>query len=199
MKTNHRLPRKALSTRGSHVVFATPRSISIRPSKQVAAVLLGAFFLAVSSPSARALDQHASGGGTYFVEPGIRSEFQFNQSHVQCKIGHAVMADGTTLQMFMASETIDSVVIDSVAKTVVVTGTMVSIVRLRFASGGDATLTESVPFVMFGQDNGIPGADGDVFSLTVLYADTPDLDQFDLFGSPATFAGTLATGNIEVN
>ena len=25
-----------------------------------------------------------------------------------------------------------------------------------------------------------------------------DLDQFDLFGSPATFAGTLATGDVEV-
>jgi hypothetical protein len=155
-------------------------------------------FLGVGPSSAQAQDQHASGGGTYFVEPGIRSEFQFNENHVQCKIGHAVLADGTTLQMYMASQTIDSVTIDSVAKTVVITGTMVSIVRLRFASGEAATLTESVPFVVFGQDNGTPGGGTDLFSLTVLYADTPDLDQFDLFGSPATFAGTLAAGDIEV-
>lgn len=145
-----------------------------------------------------ALGDQASGGGTYFVEPGVRSEFQFNKAHVQCKIGHAVLADGTTLQMLMASTKIDSVTIDGVAKTATITGTMVSIVRLRFPDGTSATLTETVPFVAFAEDNSTPGAGLDVFSLTVLYADTPGLDQFDLFGSPATFAGTLATGNIEV-
>ena len=170
----------------------------MRVPKQVAAVFLGAFFLGAGAPFAQALDQHASGGGTYFVEPGIRSEFQFDESHVQCKIGHTVLADGTTLQMYMASTKIDSVTIDSTAKTVVITGSMVSIVRLRFNSGGTATLTESVPFVLFGRDNGNPGAGQDFFSLTVLYANTPEFDQFDLFGSPATFAGTVATGDVEV-
>ncbi len=170
----------------------------MRVPKQVAAVFLCAFFSGASPPFAQALDQHASGGGTYFVEPGIRSEFQFDESHVQCKIGHAVLPDGTTLQMYMASTSIDSFTIDSTAKTVAITGTMVSIVRLRFNGGGAATLTESVPFVVFGRDKGNPGAGQDFFSLTVLYADTPELDQFDLFGSPATFAGTLVAGNIEV-
>ena len=170
----------------------------MRVSKLVAAVLLLAFLSGAGPPSAQALDQHASGGGTYFVEPGIRSEFQFTESHVQCKIGHAVLADGTTFQMYMASKTIDSVTIDSAAKTVVITGTMVSIVRLGFTDGGSATLKESVPFVAFGQDGGAPAAGADSFSLTVLFADTPDLDQFDLFSSPATFAGTLATGDVEV-
>ena len=140
----------------------------------------------------------ASGGGTYFVEPGIQSEFQFNSAHVQCKIGHAVMPDGTTLQMLMQSTKIDSVTIDSMAKTAVITGTMISIVQLRFIDGTSATLSETVPFVAFAQDNGPPGAGVDFFSLTVLYDDTPDLDQFDLFGSPATFEGTLETGNIAV-
>jgi len=140
----------------------------------------------------------ASGGGTYFVEPGIRSEFQFNSAHVQCKIGHAVMPDGKTMQMFMQSTKIDSVTVDSMAKTAVITGTMISIVRLRSTDGTSATLSETVPFVMLAEDNDTPGAGIDFFSLTVLYTDTSDLDQFDLFGSPATFAGTLETGNIEV-
>lgn len=170
----------------------------MRVSRHATAVVLCALFSGAGPPSARALDQQANGGGSYFVEPGIRSEFQFSASHVQCKIGHAVLPDGTTLQMYMASKTIDSVTIDSEAKTVVITGTMVSIVRLRFADGGAATLTESVPFVAFGEDGGNPGAQADFFSLTVLYDDTPDLDQFDLFGSPATFAGALAAGDIEV-
>ena len=160
-------------------------------------LILGAWLGPVGGLAAQA-GTRASGGGTYFVEPGIRSEFQFTESHVQCKIGHAILADGTTFQMYMASKTIDSVTIDSAAKTVVITGTMVSIVRLGFTDGGSATLKESVPFVAFGQDGGNPPAGADSFSLTVLFADTPDLDQFDLFGSPATFAGTLATGDVEV-
>src|SRR6266705_1219666 len=53
----------------------------------------------VAGMGVQAQAQHASGGGTYFVEPGLRSEFQFNQAHVQCKIGHAVLADGTVFQM----------------------------------------------------------------------------------------------------
>lgn len=141
---------------------------------------------------------HASGGGTYFVEPGIRSEFQFSEAHVQCKIGHAVLPDGTDFQMFMQSTSIDSVTINSGAKTVVITGTMVSIVKLRFTDGTEAELTETVPFTADAEENGTPGQGVDFFSLTVEYVDTPELDQFDLFGSPATFAGLLETGNVVV-
>jgi hypothetical protein len=130
--------------------------------------------------------------------PGMRSEFQFNQSHVQCKVGHAVMPDGTGFQMFMFSTDIDSVSIDSLAKTVTITGTMVSIVNLRFTDGTAVRLKEVVPFVAYGEDNGTPGAGKDYFALTVIYTDTPGLDQFDLFGSPATFAGVLASGNVVV-
>jgi hypothetical protein len=46
----------------------------------------------------QATSSHASGGGTYFVEPGVRSQFQFNLSHVQCKVGHAVLHDGTVMR-----------------------------------------------------------------------------------------------------
>jgi hypothetical protein len=161
--------------------------------------LLWVCWAPISLLATHAWGNQASGGGTYFVEPGIRSEFQFNSAHVQCKIGHAVMPDGTTTQMLMQSTKIDSVTVDSMAKTAVITGTMISIVRLRFTDGTSATLSETVPFVMHAEDHGTPGAGIDFFSLTVLYADTSDLDQFDLFGSPATFAGTPETGNIEVH
>ena len=79
-----------------------------------------------------------------------------------------------------------------------ITGSMVSIVRLRFPDGSTAHLEETVPFRAVGQDNGTPRAGVDRFGLSVLYTATPGLDQADLFGSPATFAGTLATGNIVV-
>jgi hypothetical protein len=148
---------------------------------------------------AQAQSHHASGGGTYFVEPGIRSEFQFSESQVQCKVGHAVLPDGTGFQMFMFSTDIDSVSIDSLAKTVTITGTMVSIVDLYFTDGTAVTLMEVVPFLAFGEDNGTPGAGTDYFALTVVYnPDLPGLNQFDLFGSPATFAGVLASGNVVV-
>ena len=101
--------------------------------------------------------------------------------------------------MLMFSKSIDSVSIDTASKTAASDGTMVSIVRLRFVDGTAATLTETVPYHAFAQDNGTPGAGVDFFSLTVVYIDTPGLDQFDLFGSPATFAGTLVTGNVTVN
>src|SRR5690348_5821421 len=97
--------------------------------------------LALGTAAVQAESQHASGGGTYFVAPGMRSEFQFNQSHVQCKVGHGVMPDGTVMQMFMASTSVDSVSIDKKARTVTITGSMVSIVRLRFTDGTTATLT----------------------------------------------------------
>ena len=142
--------------------------------------------------------QQASGGGTYFVEPGLRSEFQFNETEVQCKIGHAVLGDGTVFQMLMFSTSVDSVTIDSTAKTVTITGSMVSIVNLRFRDGTTAHLSETVPYVAYGKDGGAAGAGADSFSLKVVYKDTPGLDQFDLFGSPATFAGTVVTGTVTI-
>src|SRR5215470_19490660 len=127
---------------------------------------LATWTLVVSiAPVLHAQAQHASGGGTYFVAPGMRSEFQFNQAHVQCKVGHGVMPDGTVMQMFMASTTVDSVSIDSTAKTVTITGSMVSIVRLRFTDGTTATLSETVPYVATGTDNSTPGGGADFFSV----------------------------------
>ncbi len=154
--------------------------------------------LATAGLAVQTQAQHASGGGTYFVEPGIRTELQFDQAHVQCKVGHSVLPDGTIFQMFMFSTSVDSVEIDRVAKTVTITGSMISIVNLRFTDGTTANLSETVPYVASAQDGGTPGAGLDTFSLTVIYTDTPGLDQFDLFGSPATFAGTLVTGNVTV-
>jgi hypothetical protein len=145
---------------------------------------------------------HASGGGTYFVAPGMRSEFQFNQAHVQCKVGHGVMPNGTVMQMFMSSTTVDSVTIDSAAKTVTITGSMTSSVSLRFPDGTTAHLTETVPYVAYAEDNGTPGAGVDFFSLEVIYnpAAPGSPNQFELFGglNPTTFAGTLVTGNVTV-
>ena len=91
--------------------------------------------LATGHVTARGPAQHASGGGTYLVMPGVRSEFQFDQARVQCKIGHTVLDDGTVFQMFMFSTSVESVTIDSGAKTVTITGSMVSIVNLRFTDG----------------------------------------------------------------
>ena len=108
------------------------------------------------------------------------------------------MPDGTVMQMFMFSTSVDSVTIDRAAKTVTLTGSMLSIVRLRFTDGTSATLSETVPYVAKAQDNSKRGSGGDSFSLTAVYQDTPGLDQFDLFGSPATFAGTLVTGNVTI-
>jgi hypothetical protein len=146
--------------------------------------------------------QTASGGGTYSPAPGVLSEFQFNQTHVQCKVANTVLADGTKMQMFMFSTKIDLVKIDSKGKTVVITGKMTSIVRLRFPNGSSVKLTESVPFVMSAQDNGTPGAGKDTFGLTVVYNPKQPgpggLNQFKLFGSPATFAGILLSGDVVV-
>ena len=109
------------------------------------------------------------------------------------------MPDGTGFQMFMFSTDIDSVSIDSLAKTVTITGTMVSIVVLDFPNGTSEMLMEVVPFLAYGEDNGTPGAGKDYFALTVVYdPDLPAPNQFDLFGSPATFAGVLATGSVVV-
>src|SRR5262249_48311803 len=121
------------------------------------------------SAPVQARSDHASGGGTYFVKPGILSEFQFSQSHVQCKIGHGVLPDGTILQMLMLSTSVDSVTIDSTAGTILITGTMISTTRLRFTDGSTVTLKETVPYSAFAEDNGKPSANADFFSLTVEY------------------------------
>ena len=164
-------------------------------------LFLCAYLGAAGLVPAQAQSHHASGGGTYFVMPGMRSEFQFSESHVQCKVGHAVLPDGTDFQMFMFSVDIDSVTIDSLAKTVTITGTMVSIVVLDFPDGSAVMLMEVVPFLAFGEDNGTPGAGKDYFALTAVYdPDLPSPNQFEFFGgsNPVTFAGFLASGNVGV-
>ena len=108
------------------------------------------------------------------------------------------MPDGTVMQMFMFSTSVDSVSINSTAKTVTMTGSMISIVKLTFPDGSTTELSEIVPYTAFAKDAGTPGAGKDFFSLTVDYTDTPGFDQFDLFGSPATFAGTLVTGDVVI-
>src|SRR6266511_3768591 len=110
---------------------------------------LGLFF------PAQAASSQASGGGTYFVKPGILSEFQLSESHVQCKIGYGVLDDGTVLQMWMFSTNIDSVSVNSAAQTVDITGTMISIVTLHFTDGTSAHLRETVPFLAHADDNGV--------------------------------------------
>src|SRR5262249_12049772 len=155
--------------------------------------ILGAYVGAVGLLVAPAQASQASGGGTYAID-GITTEFQFGQSHVQCKIGHAVMPGGVNFQMLMFSTGIDS--FDVVDNTVTITGTMVSIVSLRSPNGGTTTFNETVPFTAVGVDNGTPGAGVDTFSLTVDYA--TGSGQALLFGTPATFAGTLTSGNIVV-
>jgi hypothetical protein len=166
------------------------------PGRLIGLAACGLF--ATGGLSVQAQAQQAAGAGTYFVQPGVRTEFQFDEAHVQCKIGHAVMPDGTVFQMLMFSTSVDSLTIDSAARTVTITGAMVSIVNLRFTDGTTANLSETVPYVASAKDGGAPGAGEDTFSLTVVYSDTLGLDQFDLFGSPATFAGTLVTGNVTV-
>jgi hypothetical protein len=166
----------------------------------VLAVWLGPVAFLAAQPGT-----HASGGGTYSPNPkeGILSEFQFSEAHVQCKIAHAVLPDGTVLQMFMDSTSIDSVTINSAAKTAVIKGSMTSLVRLRLPDGSMITLSESVPYTVNAEDNGTPGAGTDKFSLTVKYdpvaPKSGGLNQAALFGSPAIFAGTLLSGDIVIH
>jgi hypothetical protein len=67
------------------------------------------------------------------------------------------------MQMFMASTSVDSVSIDSAAKTVTITGSMVSIVKLRFTDGASATLSETVPYTAYAKDNSASGRRGFLF------------------------------------
>jgi hypothetical protein len=170
----------------------------MRYLRSVLVLIVGAWLGTVGCPAAMA-DTHASGAGTHLLGNFV-TEFQFNEAHVQCKIANGVMPDGTVLQMFMDSTSITSVTITG--NTAVITGQMSSIVRLRFPDGSSITLSESVPFVMTGIDNGTPGAGKDFFSLTVTYnpnaPKTGGLNQAALFGTTPTFAGVLTSGNIVV-
>ena len=182
---------------------------SFPPCRSLIAALAAAVLIITGGLAMRAQAGEASGGGTYSPDDGINSEFQLSPSHVQCKIAHAILngfklqdgtpvPDGTVLRMRMFSQSVDSVTINSSAKTVTITGSMISIVDLTFPDGGTAHLSDTVPYVAFAQDNGTPGAGVDTFSLTINYHPMPGLDQSELFGTTATFSGTLETGNVTV-
>jgi hypothetical protein len=142
--------------------------------------------------------ERASGRGTSLLDPGVVSEFRFDQGHVECKVDHAVMKDGTVMQMSMESTSVDLVAIDSAVKTVTITGSMVSIVNLLSPDGTKVTMSETVPYTAFAKDSDTP-AGADVFSLTVTYdPKAPKPNQFGLFGSPATFTGPILTGHVEI-
>ena len=81
----------------------------MRRSGFLGMLLLSMGLGAVALVSGPAQGSQASGGGTYFVEPGVRSEFQFSPSHVQCKIGQTVLADGTVLQIQARARLADGV------------------------------------------------------------------------------------------
>ena len=66
----------------------------------------------------------ASGGGTYFVIEGVRSQFQFNPASLQCKVAQAGAPPG--LQMFMFSTAIDSFDLDGNEGTITITGQLAS-------------------------------------------------------------------------
>ena len=167
----------------------------MRSSRYASVLILWACLGAMGLAPATAHGSTASGGGTYSLGPGISSEFQFSESHVQCKVAHAVMADGSVLQMMMFSTDIDSVSI--VGNTATITGTMVSIVNLRSPKGGTMTFNETVPFTLTAVDNGTPGAGVDTYSLSVVYA--PGGGQATFFGGTnITFGGTLTSGDVVV-
>ena len=168
----------------------------------VYATLLASLALCSLSAPVRAQVRHASGGGIYSPAPGILSQFQLSEYRVQCKIGHAVLGDGTVIQMLMFSTSVDSVTFGG--NSVTIAGSMVSITDLRFPDGTKVRLTEAVPYSATATDNGNVAAGQDTFALTVHYTDDPNaLDQHDLFvpgfGDPdTTFGGTLTSGNVTV-
>jgi len=170
--------------------------------------ILACGLLTTAHLSAQANDQKGGGGGgqarghrafgegTSFIDPGVLTTFQFDATEVICMVGRVVMPDGTLMQMFMVSEHVDSFTIDPAAKTVTITGSMVSFTKLESKDGTTTRLWETVPFTALAKDGGTTAKD--FFSLTVDFTDTPALDQFDLFGSPAVFAGTLVSGDVTV-
>jgi hypothetical protein len=172
------------------------------------ALLVGAWLGPVGSVAAQS-NSGASGRGSYFVLPDTIAVFEFDQSHVQCKVPRTVLADGTEFFMLMVSTDIESVTIDSAGKTIVMTGkTMTSLTQLNFPDGSSATLAESVPFVVKAKDNhDTTGAGNDSFSLSVNYnPDEPGpngLNQYKVFKASAanpvtTFGGDLVAGAINL-
>ena len=175
-------------------------------------LLLAAITLSVLVPVsvASATGSPASGAGWYNVidipEPPeellvVKSQFQFNQNFVQCKIGEAIMPavnpfglpEDTVFQMFMLSTSIDPVVI--VSNQVTITGRMDSTTVLHFPDGSQVRISENVPFTAVGVDNATPGAGSDTFALTITYTDAGG--QKDIFGPNPTFGGTLEAGNAQ--
>ena len=138
----------------------------------------------------------ASGGGTYFVIEGVRSQFQFNPASLQCKVAQAGAPPG--LQMFMFSTAIDSFDIDGNEGTITITGQLASMTVT--AGECEDGCTEIVDFIAVGEDNGTPGGGVDTFSLTVEYTG-PQRDIFDElgFGDPAMFGGTLESGSVNIH
>ena len=171
-------------------------------------LLLGAWLGPIASVAAQS-NSGVSGRGSYFVLPDIIAVFEFDESHVQCKVPWTVLPDGTEFFMLMVSMDIESVTKDSAAKTVVMTGsTMTSLTQLRFRDGSSATLAESVPFVVNAKDNhDTPRAGSDSFSLSVNYnPDEPGpngLNQYKVFKASTanpvtTFGGDLVAGAINL-
>ena len=138
----------------------------------------------------------ASGGGTYFVLEGVRSQFQFSPSSLQCKVAQAGAPPG--LQMFMFSTAIDSFDIDG--NEVTITGQLAS--TTVTAGECEDGCTEVVDFIAVGTDNGTPGGGVDTFSLTVQYEDEGPQEGifFGLgFGDPAVFGSTVVSGNVNIH
>src|SRR5262245_37278730 len=133
-------------------------------------LLLGAWLGPVGSVAAQS-NSGATGRGSYFVLPDTLAVFEFDKSHVQCKVPRTVLADGTAFYMLMISTDTGSTTIGSTTQTVVITAkTMTSITELGFPNGTSAILTQSVPFVVKAKDNhDTPGAGSDSFSLSVNY------------------------------
>lgn len=173
-----------------------------RPLLRVLALFAGILLATLGAVSVFA--GSASGAGTHQVVEGVFAQFQFNHGGVQCKIAHGVLPDGTVIQMFMTSTTVDS--FDVSGNSATITGEMVS--TTIFGQGRDRiVLSESVPYVATGVDNATPGIGADDFFLTVEYSDTPG-QQGQIFEGgfgtcdgttcTITFGGTLVRGNISV-
>lgn len=99
------------------------------------ALLLAALFSGGSAAAVPSEHPAAGGAGRHAVVPGsIFASFQINHRAVQCRIAHGVQ-DGTAIQMFMDSSSVDGYDVDG--NTVTATGAMVSttiLVRAATAS-----------------------------------------------------------------
>jgi hypothetical protein len=180
----------------------------MRVSHLLFVLLMGTWLGPVGSLVAAGTSR-VSGRGTYFVMPDTPAEFEFDETHVQCKVPPAVLPDGTQMEMVMNSTSIDSVTIDRKTKRAIILGSnMSSVTTLRFPDGSAATLIESVPFMVDAKDNDDnQGTGNDFFGLKVDYdpnaSGANGLNQYKLFGATATnpttdFSGVLVSGDIEV-